>query len=105
MIECSCQVLTTRDFNDAIAAHAADIEAAGSIKRAVGVVYNGARERKDHTAHKACTTCLPSLAQRIQEAGFYTNEKFPARKVHASELPPHSCASACIAACHTLAAG
>lgn len=93
MIECSCQVLTTKNFNDAVAAHRPEIEAAGSLKKAVGVVYNAARfEKNTDYPHKACTTCLPSLATRIQEAGFYQDETFPVRSRF--EEPVRQCGKA-----------
>lgn len=76
MIECSCRVLTTADFKRAVEQNADAIETAGSLPRAVGIAYNAAREDKPHGRTKSCTTCLPSLAERIQEAGFYQDETY-----------------------------
>ncbi len=112
MIECSCQVFTTTDFNNVTTNHADDLVAAGSIKRAVGVAYNTMRKKKDEEAErekgsphqKACTTCLPSLAEHIQDAGFYRGETFPPRPSRAPETISHSCPSTCTAPCRVLAA-
>ncbi len=81
MIECSCRVLTTADFTRAIAAKKEDIEAAGNIKRAVGIVYNAARETKANAGGglKSCTTCLPSIADHLHQAGLYQEQEYPER--------------------------
>lgn len=101
MIECSCRVLTTADFNRAVEMKREDIEAAGSLKKAVGVVYNAARAHKEHGPNHSCTTCLSWVAERVQQAGYYTNESYDQRgrfktgKIGACGRSCDSCPMAC----------
>ena len=101
MIECSCRVLTTADFNRAVENKRGEIEAAGSLKKAVGVVYNAAREHQEHGPNKSCTTCLSFVAERIHKAGFYTDEtyerrsRFAAGKTGSCGRSCDSCPMAC----------
>lgn len=69
----------------------------GQLPRAVGIAYNEARKgTSDTCVATPCQTCLPTLAQYIQQAGFYKDETFTLRSPHEDRTP---CNQPCGAPC------
>ena len=79
MIECSCNVISDKQFKAAVAEKREQISRAASLKKAVSIVYHAARmlqeEEKRPHFRKPCRTCFNGVAAHIQEAGHFTDQR------------------------------
>ena len=75
---CSCNVISDTQFRAAVEAKEAEISATPSIKKAVGIVYHGARSMQDEDKkphyRKPCRSCFMAVAEMIQEKGHFPDQ-------------------------------
>ncbi len=78
MIECSCRVLTTKIFQEAVDNNREKIAAAPNLSKAIARAYLAASKDSTWGKSPVCATmpCRGTLAKIIQDAGFHTGEEY-----------------------------